>query len=458
MINPSTVALATDLYQLTMGAGYHAMGKNDRAVFSLFVRVLPPTRSFLVAAGLDDALDRVRALQFDRESIDYLRSTGHIHEEFLDALTRLRFTGDIWAMPEGRAFFANEPILEVEANILEAQLVETAIINALHYPTLVATKATRCLAAAPEATMIEFGLRRTPSIDAGLAAARAAYLVGFASTSNVLAGQRYGIPIAGTMAHSFIEAFPSELEAFRAFAAVYPGPPTLLIDTYDTIAGAQHAVQVARELAAEGRRLFAVRIDSGDLDRLSRAVREILDKAGLRDVRIVASGGLDETQIAELTRSGAPIDAYGIGTRLVTSSDAPSADMAYKLVQYAGAPRLKLSDGKETLVGPKQAWRSRDTNGRFAGDVITARTEPAPGPDWEPLLVPVMQNGEILTRATLAEGRTRHRAEMASLPPALLDPLGQASYPVALSTRLEEQQQNAVAAARQLEGLIAGGS
>ncbi len=453
MLEPAhLVALATDLYQLTMGASYASLGMDRTAAFSLFVRKLPKNRSFLVVAGLAEALERLRALRFDGPSIDYLRSVGQIRPDFLDRLAGLRFTGEVWAVPEGRVVFADEPILEVRAPIIEAQLAETLVLNAVHFPTLVATKAARCVTAAPGKALIEFGLRRTPGIDAAVAAARAAYLAGFAGTSNLLAGQRFGIPVAGTLAHSFVQAFPTELEAFRAFGETFPGPVTLLIDTYDTLRGARHAVEVAKALAAKGKRVQAVRLDSGDLVRLSREVRRILDEAGLPEVRIFASGGLDEFELAALTRAGAPIDAYGVGTRLGTSADAPVLDMAYKLVEYDGAPRLKLSEGKRTLVGAKQVWR-RDAGGRFAGDLIAARDEPPPGAGWEPLLEPVMAGGEILAQPPLDGLRARHREEMAALPPALLTLEGQAPYPVGLSPRLRERQEAAVAAARAREGL-----
>ncbi len=447
------VALATDLYQLTMGASYTSLGMDRPATFSLFVRKLPNNRSFLVVAGLSEALERLRALRFDRPAIDYLRSVGQIQPDFLDRLAALRFTGEVWAVPEGRVVFPDEPILEVRAPIVEAQLAETLLLNAVHFPTLVATKAARCVAAAPGKALIDFGLRRTPGLDAAVAAARAAYLAGFAGTSNLLAGQRFGIPVAGTVAHSFIQAFPSELEAFRAFGETFPGPVTLLIDTYDTLRGAHHAVEVARALAAKGKRVQAVRLDSGDLARLSCEVRRILDAAGLSEVRIFASGGLDEYELAALTRAGAPIDAYGVGSRLATSADAPVLDMAYKLVEYDGVPRLKLSEGKRTLVGAKQVWRRRDAGGRFAGDLVASRDEPPPGPGWEPLLVPVMAGGEALAQPSLAEIRERHRQEVAALPPALLALEGQAPYPVELSPRLRARQDAAVGAARAREGL-----
>ena len=390
-----------------MGASCAALGLRDDAAFSLFVRSLPEGRAYVVVAGLEEALDRLVNARFDDDALAYLRSTGQVREDFFDVLREFRFSGDVWAVPEGRVVFANEPILEVRAPIIEAQLAETLLMNAVHYPSLVATKAARCVTAASGASLIEFGFRRTPGIDAGVAAARSCYLAGFDATSNVLAGEQYGIPVAGTVAHAFIEVFPSELEAFRSFGSTFPGPVTLLIDTYDTLKGAHHAAIVAHELAQQGKRVAAVRIDSGDLAALSKAVRADLDAEGLNDVRIIASGGLDEYDLASLTAAGAPIDSYGIGTRIITSADAPSLDMAYKLVEYAGQPRLKLSTGKRTLVGEKQVWRQRGADGRFARDVVAARDEPAPGPDWEPLLEPVMRNGTILARPTLDEIRER---------------------------------------------------
>jgi nicotinate phosphoribosyltransferase len=450
---PHEFALSTDLYQLTMGASYHALGMHAPAVFSLHVRELPEQRSFLVVAGVQAALDRLRAMRFDGPAIAYLRSTGYVREDLLDRLADLRFTGDVWAVPEGRVVFANEPILEVSAPILEAQLAETLLMNSIHYPTVVASKAARCVLAAPGKQLLEFGLRREPSIDAGLEVARVAYLCGFAGTSNLLAGERYGIPVAGTVAHSFIEAFPSEIEAFRAFGRTFPGPYTLLIDTYDTVRGAQHAVAVAKELAAEGKRLGAVRLDSGDLKALSRAVRAILDAAGLHDVRIVASGGLDEHDLADLVAAGAPIDIFAVGTRLGMAVDAPTLEMAYKLVEYDGLGRLKLSTAKQSLVGPKQVWRRCGDAGCFAEDVIAGRDEPPPGPGWEPLLEPLMRGGELYYSASLDDMRAHHAEEIAHVPDALRALDSAPDYPVTLSPLLEQRQRAAVAATRRREGI-----
>lgn len=449
-----TIALATDLYQLTMGASYHACDMHETATYSLFVRRLPQNRSFLVVAGICEALERLRDLRFDDDAIDYLRSIGQIREDFLDTLRSLRFEGDVWAVPEGRIVFGEEPIIEVTAPIIQAQLAETMLINTLHFSIAVASKAARCIAAAPGKQLIEFGLRRTPSIDASVEVARVAYLAGFEATSNLLAGERWGIPVAGTVAHAFIQAFGNEKEAFRAFTRTFPGPVTLLIDTYDPIQGTRHAVEVAQELAGEGCELGAIRIDSGDLVSVSREARRILDEAGFTQTRIVASGGLDELDLVELTAAKVPVDAYGVGTQLGTVADAPYLDMVYKLVEFDGRPALKLSTGKQTLVGAKQVWRRTGADGRFAGDVIAARDEPSPGDGWEPLLEPAMRGGAIGCNLELAEARARHRREIAKLPPDLLRLGGQhASYPVDLSPTLRDRQNAAVASTRRREGI-----
>jgi nicotinate phosphoribosyltransferase len=447
------IALATDLYQMTMGASYYAHDLNGRATFSLFVRRLPSTRGYLVAAGLKDALDRLLTLQFDDATRDYLRSIGVVRTDFIESLAAFRFTGDVYAVQEGRVVFADEPLIEVTAPIIQAQLVETLLINALHFPTLVASKAARCIAVAEGRRLVEFGLRRTPSIDAGTAVARAAYLAGFDATSNLLAGERYGIPVSGTVAHSFIELFPSETDAFRAFAESFPGDATLLIDTYDTAQGARHAAVIARERRARGGRVAAVRLDSGDIAELSREVRAILDSDGFPDIRILASGGFDEYDIQELLGAKSPIDAFGIGTRLGTSSDAPSLDMVYKLVEYEGQPRLKLSEGKATLVGPKQVWRRVGDDGCFAEDLIAMRDEPPPGPDWRPLLVPVLRAGAPVAQPTLAESRALHQNEIRALPPDLLRLDGPWSYPVRVSPQLDRAQRDATEAVRRREGV-----
>lgn len=436
--------LLTDLYQLTMGASYLAEGATDQATFSLIVRKLPDDRGYLVMAGLEDALRYLEELRFPPEAIEYLDSLQLFPRQFLDYLASFRFEGEVRAVPEGRVCFAGEPLVEVTAPIIHAQLAETAVLNQVHYQTVLATKAARCVDAARGRVVVDFALRRTPGFEAGLKLARACYLVGFASTSNVLAGRAYGMPVAGTMAHSYITALPSEIEAFRAFARLFPRNTVLLIDTYDTVAGARKAATVGQELAAAGYRLRGVRLDSGDMIALSREVRAILDAAGLQDAMIFASGGFDEYEIARAVEAGAPIDAFGVGTRLGVSADAPYLDVAYKLAVYAGRPVRKLSLGKATLAGEKQVWRRRDRAGRFVGDVVGLRGEPAPAGDAEPLLETVMVGGRaVQPRPTLDELRARFQADFAALDPRYRRIRGPERYPVEYTSALTDIQQRA---------------
>ncbi len=423
-------ALFTDLYELTMGAVYHRERMNHEATFSLFVRKLPPSRSFLVAAGLEDVLAFLRDFRFSARALDYLRSLGSFPADFLEALADLRFTGTVRAMPEGTVVFPDEPLVEVTAPIMEAQLVETAIMNACHLQTMLASKAVRSVTAARGRPVVDFGLRRTHGIDAGMKAARAAFIAGAGMSSNVLAGLAYGIPPAGTMAHSYVTAFAHEIEAFRAFARAFPHGTTLLIDTYDTVAAAHKAATVAREMAARGARLGSVRLDSGDLVALSRDVRRILDAEGAADVKIFASGGLDEDEIVRCVEAGAPIDAFGVGTRMDVSADAPYLDMAYKLVRYAGRDVLKLSPGKVTWPGRKQVWRRRGPGGAFAGDVVALDEEPAV-PDAEPLLRTVMAGGRVVEPGPpLAAIQERCARQVAALPADVRWLRDAATYPV----------------------------
>jgi nicotinate phosphoribosyltransferase len=436
-------ALFTDLYELTMAAAFLREGIRDRATFSLFARRLPPTRGFLVAAGLEDALEYLRALRFPPEAVDRVAALGRFDPEFLQFLRGLRFTGDVRAVPEGTVVFADEPLLEVTAPLIEAQLVETALLNILHLQTVLATKAARVVLAARGRPVAEFGLRRSHGIDAGLKAARCAWLAGCDSTSNVLAGSTWGIPLAGTMAHSYVTAFADELEAFRAYARAFQDDAILLLDTYDTLQGARRAVVVAGELAAQGRRLAGVRLDSGDLLALSREVRQILDEAGFPKVRILASGGLDELDVDRLLAAGAPIDGFGVGTRMNVSADAPSLDLVYKLVRYSGRDTLKLSEGKETWVGAKAIYRLAD------GDLLALADEPPPAGAGESLIQPVMRNGELLRRhSPLEELRRRCAEQLAWLPagPRRLerpDP-----YPVRPSDALRARQAQAAGTVR----------
>jgi len=419
-----------------MAQAYFQGGLTAPASFSLFVRRMPPQRPYLVAAGLEGALEFLANLHFPPAAIDYLKSTGLFSEAFLEYLAGVRFTGDVWAVPEGRVVFANEPLMEVTAPVIEAQLAETFLINQINLHTLLTTKAARCVIAARGRAVVDFTLRRAQGIDAGLAAARAGWIAGFQATSNVLAGKLYGIPVSGTMAHSFVTAFESETEAFRAFASSFPGRCILLIDTYDTIKGAGKAVLVAKEMEARGQRLQGVRLDSGDLLKLSREVRRILDDAGLGYVRIFASGGLDEYEVGALVAAGAPIDAFGVGTKFGVSGDAPWLDIAYKMVEFAGRPVLKLSPGKRSLPGRKQVFRQVQDRGIMRRDVITTREDASQA--GEPLLVEVMRNGEVLHRESLQQIRERCAAELKQLPEGLKALSAADEYPVDISDGLKE--------------------
>ncbi len=426
-------ALLTDLYQLTMLAAYLDHGLTDTAVFELFVRKLPPRRSFLMAAGLQQAVDYLEDFGFSGEDIARLRALGSFPESFLERLAELRFTGDLDALPEGTVFFPDEPILRVVAPLPQAQLVETRLINLVHFETVIASKAARQVLAADGKPLIDFGLRRAHGAEAGMLAARAAYVAGFAGTATLAAGLEFGIPVRGTMAHSFIQAHDDEVAAFENFARSRPRDLVLLIDTYDTERAAERVVRLAPRLAADGITIAGVRLDSGDLGEHARRVRHILDAGGLGSVAIVASGGLDENELMALR--GAPIDSFGVGTSLTTSSDAPSLDCAYKLQEYAGRPRRKRSEGKATWPGRKQVWRSRDAHGDFAGDVVALDGEIHQG---QPLLQPVMRGGHrIRTDPRLPETRAHAAAQLAYLPGALrrLEPF---AYPVEIAASLRD--------------------
>ncbi|MFZ1955973.1 MAG: nicotinate phosphoribosyltransferase, partial [Desulfobacterales bacterium] len=355
--------LFTDLYELTMAAGYFNRRLLDAATFSLFIRDYPPGRKYFVAAGLQDALEELESLRFSSDELAFLRETGLFSSDFLSFLRKFRFTGSVFSMSEGSIFFANEPILEVTAPLIEAQIVETFLLNTVGFQTMIASKAARCVHVAAGRPLIDFSLRRTQGHDAGMKVARSTYLAGFAGTSNVLAGREYGIPLSGTMAHSFVQAFGSELEAFSAFAETFPDNSVFLIDTYDTIAGAREAVKVALEMKKKGHALLGVRLDSGDMVRLSREVHEIFAAAGLPEVKIFASSGFDEFKIEKVIAAGAQIDAFGVGTYVGVSADAPFTDIVYKMVHCDRRDVRKLSPGKATLAGEKQVFRDCDENG-----------------------------------------------------------------------------------------------
>jgi nicotinate phosphoribosyltransferase len=412
-----TNALLTDLYQLNMIEAYLASGEMKTAVFEFFVRKLPARRGFLVAAGLEPALDLLETLHFSPEDLDWLAASGRFGPGLLEYLAKFRFSGEVDAMPEGTVFFADEPILRVTAPLPEAQLAETRLINILHFQSLIAAKAARMVLAAPNKLLVDFGLRRAQGADAGLMAARASYIAGFTGTATVLAEKLFGIPTYGTMAHSFIQAFDDEASAFERFARARPDNLVLLIDTYDTEAAARKVVALAPRFKAAGVTLRGVRIDSDDLVALSRSVRRILDQGGLAEVIIFASGGIDEDMLAVFARENAPIDGFGIGTSLATSSDAPALDCAYKLEEYAGLPRRKRSSGKATWPGRKQVWRRYGPDGRMAGDVLSVADDVQPG---KPLLRPVIREGRRLQpRPTLTETRAHAARELAALPEPL---------------------------------------
>ena len=409
--------LMTDLYQLTMLDAYHAHGMDETAVFELFVRTLPPQRNFMMAAGLAQALEFLEQLRFAPEELEWIEASGKFSRGFAAHLGRLRFTGEVHALPEGTIFFANEPVLRVTAPLPEAQLVETRLINLVHFETLVATKAARSVLAAPGKLLVDFGLRRAHGAEAGLLAARAAYIAGYSGTATVAAGSRMGIPVFGTMAHSFVEAHDDESAAFRRFAEACPQNVVLLIDTYDTEAAAHKVVELAPDLTRRGIQVKGVRLDSGDLAALSRSVRRILDQGELAGATIFASGNIDEYRIRDLVAAGVPIDGFGVGTSLVTSSDAPYLDAVYKLQEYAGKPRRKRSTGKATWPGRKQVYRRYDRAGRLEHDVITVEGDCHPG---EALLVPVLRNGKRLAAPEgLAAIRERAAAQLAKLPDSL---------------------------------------
>jgi len=431
----TTSPLVTDLYQLNMMEAYLANGETRPAVFEFFFRRLPPERRFLVAAGLEQAFDFLEELRFTAEEIDWLAGTGRFTPRLIDYLRSLRFSGDVHAVPEGTPVFGDEPILRVTAPLPEAQLVETRLINLLHFETLIASKAARVVLAAEGRSLVDFGLRRAHGAEAGMLAARASYIAGFAGTATVPAEKLFGIPIFGTMAHSFVEAHDDETAAFEEFARARPDGLTLLIDTYDTETAARKVVALAPRLKADGITIRAVRLDSGDLDALSKSVRRILDDGGLREVTIFASGSLDEYAIAALLRAGAPIDGFGVGTSLTTSSDLPALDCAYKLQEYAGLPRRKQSSGKATWPGRKQVWRQYGVDGRMTGDVLSVETDSHPG---EPLVRQVMAGGRrIGPKPTLADIRDHAGRELARLPESLRRLEPEPAYPVHVADELQ---------------------
>ncbi len=435
-MNQPSSALLTDLYQLTMLQAYLEQGMEETAVFEFFVRKLPAPRNFLIAAGLEQVLDYLETLRFSPADLEWLARCGRFSRSFIDYLERLRFTGDVHAMPEGTIFFPNEPILRVTAPLPQAQFVETRVMNLLNFQTMIASKAARSVLVAGGKPLIDFGLRRAHGAEAGLLAARASHLAGFTGTATVLAGVKFGIPVYGTMAHAFVQAHENETSAFEHFAYAQPDNVVLLLDTYDTEAAARKVVALAPRLKEKGLIVKGVRLDSGDLADHARKVRRILDDGGLPHVRILASGNLDEYRVAALMASGAPIDSFAVGTAMTTSADAPSLDCAYKLQEYAGRACRKRSEGKATWPGRKQVYRHYKANGQFAEDIVTVEDDVQAG---EALLQPVLQAGRRLAPLpSLADSRAHAASQLARLPDFLrrLDPAP--PYPVHIAQALRD--------------------
>jgi nicotinate phosphoribosyltransferase len=440
-VTQGNVALFTDEYELRMAQAYFQNEMNVLATFELFVRELPPNRGYLLTAGLEQVCEHLQGFGFDEDLIEWLAGKG-FSDDFLSFLSRLRFSGDVWAMPEGSLLFQKEPVLRVTAPIIEGQLLETFVINTIHFQTLIASKAARVVQAAEGRPVVDFGSRRAHGLDAGIKAARACYVAGCAGTSNMLAGKLYGIPTYGTMAHSFIEIYPSELDAFRDFLRVWGGR-VLLIDTYDTLKGARNAIRLGLELQRAGKRLEGVRIDAGDLLGLSKQVRSMLDQAGLRSVRIFASGGLDEYEISELLRRGARIDAFGVGTKLVTSKDQAALEFVYKLMESEEEgrlkPRMKIAEEEKlTHPGAKQVFR-KEKDGSYVGDVVGLADERLEG---SPQLLRIFRKGKLVYKLPKLERiRERAMAELRKLPERHKRLRNPAPYPVRISPALKRLTQ-----------------
>lgn len=433
-------ALFTDFYELTMLYGYFKEGMKDRAAFELFLHKFPRSRNLLIAAGLEQVLDYLVNFHFTDDECIWLDATGYFDRDFTDYLRDMKFTGDVYALPEGTMFFNREPIIRIEAPLPEAQIVETRIINIINFQTMLASKAIRSRIAAPDKLLVDFGFRRAHGSEAGLLAARACCMAGFDGTSNVAAARQFDLPYYGTMAHSYIMAHRDEMESFMRFADAQPGNLVLLIDTYDTEAGAVKVVEVANHLKRKGKTVKAVRLDSGDLAEHARTVRKILDEGGHPEIGIFASSSLDEYELERICGAGAPIDGFGIGTRMIVSEDAPYLDCAYKLQEYAGIPRYKKSEGKVTLPGRRQVFRNYGSDGRFDYDIIAQAEEQQPG---EPLLIKVMEQGRRLGPGESWRSiRKRVESQLQKLPSPFLSVTEKFEAKVTISDILIDLAQN----------------
>jgi nicotinate phosphoribosyltransferase len=434
-------ALLVDLYELTMAQAYFAFKRNARATFDLFVRGLPPNRGYLVACGLERILVYIKELRFSRKDIDYLRKKGIFRQDFLQYLSGFRFRGDIWAMPEGEVFFSGEPVIRVTASIIEAQIIESFLLNTINLETMIASKASRVASAAVGKKVFDFSLRRTQGADAALRVARSSYMAGFSGTSNVLAAKLYKIPAAGTMAHSFVMSFKQEIDSFLAYAEVFPKRAILLVDTYDTKKGIKNAVAIGLYLKEKGFRLRGIRLDSGDIAGLSKLARSLLDAAGLKYVEILASGNLDEFKIEKLLRGGAKVDSFGVGTNMGVSIDAPSLDVVYKISEVTDAggifsPTMKLSQGKVTYPGRKQVFRIHDKKARFIRDILGLEGEKIKG---RPLLKKAVDAGRLTYRPpSLNKIRLFAKNNLSRLPEGLKKVYPKYKYPVAISPGLRK--------------------
>jgi len=435
------IALLMDLYELTMGEAYWRYRRDTRATFDLFVRQLPKRRSYLVAAGLEDVLEYIKGLKFTPADIAYLRSRRIFSSGFLKYLSSFRFRGDIWGVPEGTVVFANEPLLRVTAPIIEAQVIESFLLNTINLQTMIASKASRVVGAAVGREVFDFSLRRTHGAEAGLKVARSSYIAGCSGTSTVLASRLYGIPSIGTMAHSFVMSFKDELESFLAYAATFPKRCILLVDTYNTAKGVKNAVVTGAYLKKRGFRLLGIRLDSGDFVSLSKMARRELDKGGLGFTRIFASGNLDEFKIKDILRQGAAVDSFGVGTNMGASTDASSLDVIYKIVEISDKergflPRMKLSEGKVTYPGRKQVFRIKDKNGRFKGDILGLEKEKIKG---ERLLIKVADKGKIIYKSPKLDGiRARLKKQLQLMPAEILRISPDYRYPVKISKDLNK--------------------